>query len=123
MGVRAEQETLRRLPEVSWLSQGWGRGGGCRATLERFGSSVAKAPHTSRPHPALTQAPDGLIFPDRATLYVTAIEDRQYKDYKIHCELGPKELVGWGGLDLTQAPRCAHPSSLPPPRVGECVWL
>uniref|UniRef100_A0A3Q3GAQ1 type I protein arginine methyltransferase n=1 Tax=Labrus bergylta TaxID=56723 RepID=A0A3Q3GAQ1_9LABR len=30
--------------------------------------------------------PDGLIFPDRATLYVTAIEDRQYKDYKIHCE-------------------------------------
>ena len=34
------------------------------------------------------QAPDGLIFPDRATLYVTAIEDRQYKDYKIHCELG-----------------------------------
>lgn len=32
------------------------------------------------------QTPDGLIFPDRATLYVTAIEDRQYKDYKIHCE-------------------------------------
>lgn len=31
------------------------------------------------------QTPDGLIFPDRATLYVTAIEDRQYKDYKIHC--------------------------------------
>lgn len=34
----------------------------------------------------LWQKPDGLIFPDRATLYVTAIEDRQYKDYKIHCE-------------------------------------
>ncbi|XP_043849314.1 protein arginine N-methyltransferase 1-like [Dromiciops gliroides] len=29
-------------------------------------------------------APDGLIFPDQATLYLTAIEDRQYKDYKIH---------------------------------------
>ena len=29
-------------------------------------------------------APDGLIFPDRATLYVTAIEDRQYKDEKIN---------------------------------------
>ncbi|XP_005097395.1 protein arginine N-methyltransferase 1 [Aplysia californica] len=28
--------------------------------------------------------PDGLIFPDRATLYVTAIEDRQYKDEKIN---------------------------------------
>lgn len=34
----------------------------------------------------LFQKPDGLIFPDRATLYITSIEDRQYKDYKIHCE-------------------------------------
>merc|ERR1712133_9653 len=29
-------------------------------------------------------APGGLIFPDRATLYVCAIEDRQYKDQKIN---------------------------------------
>nr|CAB3265170.1 protein arginine N-methyltransferase 1-like [Phallusia mammillata] len=29
-------------------------------------------------------APDGLIFPDKATLYVTAIEDRQFKDDKIN---------------------------------------
>uniref|UniRef100_A0A8I5TCF1 Protein arginine N-methyltransferase domain-containing protein n=1 Tax=Pongo abelii TaxID=9601 RepID=A0A8I5TCF1_PONAB len=29
-------------------------------------------------------APNSLIFPDRATLYVTATEDWQYKDYKIH---------------------------------------
>nr|AQT40919.1 protein arginine N-methyltransferase 1 transcript variant 12 [Homo sapiens] len=35
-------------------------------------------------HFGIHEAPDGLIFPDRATLYVTAIEDRQYKDYKIH---------------------------------------
>uniref|UniRef100_A0A6I8NSB5 type I protein arginine methyltransferase n=1 Tax=Ornithorhynchus anatinus TaxID=9258 RepID=A0A6I8NSB5_ORNAN len=28
--------------------------------------------------------PGGLMFPDRAALYVTAIEDRQYKDFKIH---------------------------------------
>ncbi|XP_048862518.1 protein arginine N-methyltransferase 8-B isoform X9 [Brienomyrus brachyistius] len=28
--------------------------------------------------------PGGLIFPDRAALYVVAIEDRQYKDFKIH---------------------------------------
>ena len=28
--------------------------------------------------------PGGLMFPDRATLYVCAIEDRQYKDDKIH---------------------------------------
>ena len=34
----------------------------------------------------LFQAPDGMIFPDRATLYVTAIEDRQYKDEKINCK-------------------------------------
>lgn len=27
------------------------------------------------------------MFPDRATLYVTAIEDRQYKEDKINCEL------------------------------------
>ncbi|KAK6177341.1 hypothetical protein SNE40_015460 [Patella caerulea] len=29
-------------------------------------------------------APGGLIFPDRATLYVCGIEDRQYKDEKIN---------------------------------------
>merc|ERR1712244_118692 len=29
-------------------------------------------------------APNGLMFPDKATLYVTAIEDRQYEDDKIH---------------------------------------
>lgn len=29
-------------------------------------------------------APDGLLFPDRCTLFITAIEDRQYKDEKIN---------------------------------------
>lgn len=29
-------------------------------------------------------APNGLLFPDRCTLYVLAIEDRQYKDEKIN---------------------------------------
>merc|ERR1712001_192755 len=29
-------------------------------------------------------APTGLMFPDRATLYITAIEDQQYKDDKIN---------------------------------------
>jgi len=29
-------------------------------------------------------APGGLMFPDKATLYVCGIEDRQYKDDKIH---------------------------------------
>ncbi|EHA99819.1 Myb-binding protein 1A [Heterocephalus glaber] len=36
--------------------------------------------------------PGGLMFPDRAALYVVAIEDRQYKDFKIHCKDG--EYVG-----------------------------
>uniref|UniRef100_A0A672JV62 type I protein arginine methyltransferase n=1 Tax=Sinocyclocheilus grahami TaxID=75366 RepID=A0A672JV62_SINGR len=36
--------------------------------------------------------PGGFMFPDRATLYVVAIEDRQYKDFKIHCE--KKILLG-----------------------------
>ena len=32
------------------------------------------------------QKENGLIFPDRATLHVMAIEDRQYKDEKINCK-------------------------------------
>ncbi|XP_063052463.1 protein arginine N-methyltransferase 8-B [Engraulis encrasicolus] len=33
--------------------------------------------------------PGGLMFPDRAALYVVAIEDRQYKDFKIHSPDSP----------------------------------
>ncbi|CAG5115732.1 unnamed protein product, partial [Candidula unifasciata] len=32
----------------------------------------------------IDKKPGGLIFPDKASLYVTAIEDRQYKDEKIN---------------------------------------
>lgn len=35
---------------------------------------------------SFSQKPGGLMFPDRATLYITAIEDRQYKEDKINCE-------------------------------------
>lgn len=63
------------------------------------------------------------MFPDRASLYVVAIEDRQYKDYKIHCEyrgrvgcvcvyvftrIGPRSVfpaitgVGVGGMETDQ---------------------
>ena len=38
-----------------------------------------------RPVGVCLQKPGGLIFPDRATLYITSIEDRQYKDEKISC--------------------------------------
>ena len=38
------------------------------------------------------------MFPDRAALYVVAIEDRQYKDFKIHCKSPLHSLLGfWGG--------------------------
>lgn len=29
---------------------------------------------------------NGMMFPDRCTLFVTAIEDRQYKDEKVDCD-------------------------------------
>jgi protein arginine N-methyltransferase 1 len=32
------------------------------------------------------QKPDGLMFPDEATLYLSAIEDNDYKEEKIGCE-------------------------------------
>ena len=38
------------------------------------------------PLPRPLQKPGGLLFPDKACLYVCAIEDRAYKDEKIHCE-------------------------------------
>jgi protein arginine N-methyltransferase 1 len=31
--------------------------------------------------------PDGLIFPDHATMYLAAIEDQDYKEEKINCVL------------------------------------
>ena len=36
-----------------------------------------------RPLPTPAQAPGGLIFPDKATLYIAAIEDNDYKEEKI----------------------------------------
>lgn len=30
--------------------------------------------------------PDGLIFPDNATMFLAAIEDQDYKEEKINCE-------------------------------------
>lgn len=35
------------------------------------------------------------MFPDRAALYVVAIEDRQYKDFKIHCKSPLHSLLGF----------------------------
>ena len=35
-------------------------------------------------------APNGLIFPDKATIFMAGIEDGEYKDEKIGCELPPQ---------------------------------
>ena len=48
--------------------------------------------------------PDGLIFPDVATLYIAAIEDSEYKEEKINCTSARLSLaqrvrffLGWWG--------------------------
>lgn len=33
------------------------------------------------------QVDDGIVLPDKASLHLTAIEDADYKDDKIECEL------------------------------------
>lgn len=45
------------------------------------------------------------MFPDRASLYVVAIEDRQYKDYKIHCKYRARAHVPRRPCDDTYAMR------------------
>ena len=34
-----------------------------------------------------SQVKDGLVLPDKASLYLTAIEDAEYKEDKIECEV------------------------------------
>jgi len=37
-------------------------------------------------------APNGLIFPDKATIFMAGIEDGEYKDEKIGCKFSPSQL-------------------------------
>lgn len=39
-------------------------------------------------------APNGLIFPDKATIFLAGIEDGEYKDEKIGCTLNPWCVIG-----------------------------
>ena len=39
-------------------------------------------------------APNGLIFPDKATIFMAGIEDGDYKEEKIGCERGPTRAAG-----------------------------
>jgi hypothetical protein len=34
------------------------------------------------------QTPEGILFPDQATIYLAAIEDQDYKEEKINCGCG-----------------------------------
>lgn len=52
---------------------------------------------------------------------MTAIEDRQYKDYKIHCELKALRST-WGRWAGPGHPQWAHPSSLPASPGWENVY-
>ena len=52
-------------------------------------------------------APNGRIFPDKATIFMAAIEDGEYKDDKIGCKLS--------------APSSA--TSTDCSSLGECLWL
>jgi hypothetical protein len=45
--------------------------------------STFPAPAFLTAPPCVAQAPGGLIFPDKATLYIAAIEDADYKEEKI----------------------------------------
>lgn len=68
--------------------------------------------------------PDGLIFPDHATLYLAAIEDSEYKEEKINCACELVSVV----LDCACAnsrswllgPICDRGSL---GSLGQCVWV
>ena len=47
----------------------------------------------------LAQVDDGVVLPDKASLFLTAIEDADYKEDKIECKLF---IYGRGGLNLSQ---------------------
>ena len=70
-----------------WLVRG-GRGGEDQPLVISLCVLLCTACPHPLPHPL--QKPGGLLFPDKACLYLCAIEDRSYKDEKIHCE-------GWQG--------------------------
>ena len=64
-------------------------------------------------------APNGLIFPDKATIFMAGIEDGEYKDEKIGCE-SPFSLhsrtfvLSKGQSGTTSTASTTPPSSTPP---------
>jgi hypothetical protein len=64
-------------------------------------------------------APNGLIFPDKATIFMAGIEDGEYKDEKIGCESpfslhGRTFVLSKGQSGTTSTASTTPPSSTPP---------
>lgn len=62
----------------------------------------------------MMQINDGIVLPDKASLYLTAIEDAEYKEDKIECELYlffyllVKKKNGLCMLIITNTLTCEH---------------
>lgn len=52
------------------------------------------------------QAPGGLLFPDKATIFLAAIEDQDYKEEKINCKLGFSDILRKYKLILSSLGGC-----------------
>lgn len=81
--------------------RGWVRGGSPAAPL---------TPVTA----LCRQVPNGIMMPDRATLFISAIEDAQYKEEKINCLLGVERRRVGLGVALSNQP--------PPPPTSSAGW-
>jgi hypothetical protein len=47
--------------------------------------------------------PGGLIFPDKATMYIAAIEDGDYKEEKIGCKFPLHHTEATGACHVTES--------------------
>lgn len=57
----------------------------------------------------LTQAPDGVLLPDKATIFLSAIEDSQYKDQRINCKISTEGRQQLQQPNLTVTNRTLQP--------------
>jgi hypothetical protein len=112
--------------------EGGGAGGavgrGSRLGIARVAAhrltSFRRLAHPTRPRRSPAQAPGGLMFPDKAIVYVAAIEDEEYKESKIECActcsacMQRTSALGAGcGLGLRSQFARGHLDTHPPPSV------
>lgn len=65
---------------------------------DKYLVSIQKTRGTIPQHWLYIQKPDGLLLPDKATIFLAAIEDQDYKEEKINCGY-PSDW--FHGLELT----------------------